>query len=471
MMLGYFLGGLFILAHLGSSYMMHQSILSRPLPFAYTRFYPRLTALAYWLPALFLLLVNVGLWTLWIHYRSARGTRRSSFRILFWSSLAGYIGGTPGWTLSMGLYLPGFNPFGIYAIPLYSIATTYAVLQHQLFDFRLAIRKSVVYSILVTLLTTGYFALIYAIERVFQTRLGYDSAWLSLAAFALMALVFQPLKIGIQRLVDWLFFRAPHEELIRRVERLEEETRQTEKLRSVATLAAGMAHEIKNPIASIKTFTECLPQRYGDAEFREKFTRIVGQEVERINGLVQRLLDFARPRPPDRKPVRLAQLIDETVELLQRPLMEKRIRLVRSDSQRDEILVDPAQIKQVLLNLLLNSIEAMDRPGCITLSTVALNGHLELIVTDTGPGIPSKELPRVFDPFYTTKASGTGLGLSVVHSIIREHGGRVSVDSAHGRGTTFRIQLPLSKIHDTGHKSQGKETGRAASGPPQEEPG
>lgn len=101
-------------------------------------------------------------------------------------------------------------------------------------------------------------------------------------------------------------------------------------------------------------------------------------------------------------------------------------------------------MKQVFLNVLLNGIEAIKNQGCISITTIAENSHVEIVVADTGPGIPRKDLPRVFDPFYTTKSDGTGLGLSVVHSIIQEHGGRITIESDTGRGTTVRIQLPLN---------------------------
>ncbi len=430
------------------------TVTQTPRGVAYTNYFGALTQTGYYLPGVFLVLVNIGLVKLWCAYRTFIGQKRTQLKFLFWGSLIGYLGGSPDWAFAFGFYIPVLNPFGIYGIPFYSIATTYAVLHHRLFDVNLVIRKSLVYSILVSSLTIGYFGLVYAVERLFQMTFGYHSVWLSLAAFALMALAFQPLKIGIQRMVDWLLFRAPHEELVRRMERFEQETRQTEKLKAVATLAAGMAHEIKNPLSSIKTFAEYLPEKYDDPSFREKFARIISQEVGKINDLVQRLLDFAKPSQPQKQPVRLSNLIDETVEFLQGTLLSKHIEVVRAYTRDDEVSVDPAQMKQAFLNVLLNSIEAMDHQGCITITTVLENEHLEVIVADTGPGIPKKELPHVFDPFYTTKLTGTGLGLSVVHSIVQEHGGRVAIDSDTGRGTTVRIQLPIPETRDKRHETR-----------------
>lgn len=436
--IAYSLSLIFLICHL-----MLGWIARPPRPIGYTSFHNSLTHFGMLIPLMFLVLVNLGLWKLASSYWRATGQHKTQLKYLFWGSLIGYLGGSPDWFLVFGFCIPGLNPFGIYGVPMYSIATTYAVLHHRLFDVHFVIRKSLVYSILVTLLTTGYFGLVYAVERLFQLTFGYQSVGVSLAAFALMALVFQPLKICIQRLVDRLLFHAPHEELARRMERFEEEAQQTEKLKAVATLAAGMAHEIKNPLSSIKTFAEYLPQKYDDPDFREKFSRIIGQEVGKINALVQRLLEFAKPKPPERQSTRLSQLIDETIEFLHGSFVNKHIEVVRAYTKHDAVWVDPGQMKQVFLNLLMNSVQAMERPGCITISTVAENGHLEVAVADTGPGIDKKDLSHVFDPFYTTKPDGTGLGLSMVHSIVREHDGRVLIDSDIGRGTTVRIQLPI----------------------------
>lgn len=435
---GYLVSGVCLLLHL----VFPDSIAGLPRSTGYTNFSNRLGVLGTVIPIAFFILVNLGLYTLIRSYRKAIGQRRTQLKYLFWGSLIGYLGGSPDWFLVFGFYVPLLNPFGIYAVPLYSIAMTYAVLHHKLFDVNLVIRKSLVYSILVTILTVSYFGFVYMMERFFQLTFGYQSVQISLAAFALMALAFQPLKIGIQRLVDRLFFRAPHEELMKRLERLEQEALQGENRKAVATLAAGMAHEIKNPLSSIKTFAAYLPKKYDDPEFREKFSRIVGQEVNKITTMVQELLDFAKPKPPEPQPTQLSKLIDETIEFLHGSLVDKHITVMRAYSTQDSVWVDPSQMKQVFLNLLMNSIQAMHRAGCITISTVAEDGHLAVLVADTGPGIPRQDLSKVFDPFYTTKPDGTGLGLSVVHSIIREHRGKVTIDSDVGRGTTVRIQLP-----------------------------
>ena len=438
---GYLAGAVFVAFHLFSNLF-----LTPALPIAYVKSFGRLTPLGLYLPAVFLVLVNVGLLRLCVAYHRANGQKRTQLKYLFWASVIGYVGGGADWAFPLGFYIPTLNPFGIYSVPCYSLATTYAVLHHKLFDVKVVIRKSLVYSLLVTSLTIGYFGLVYGIERLFQMTFGYKSVWLSLSAFALMALCFHPLKIGIQRLVDFLLFRAPHEELVRRMERLEQEVRQSEKLKAISTLAAGMAHEIKNPLTAIKTFAAYLPEKGSDAEFQKKFQRIVTQEVNKIDRIVREVLEFARPTPPKLESVQVSTLLDETLDFLSNDCVTHQIRVECSYGDGAEVIqADPQQLRQVFLNLFLNSLEAMNgNGGALSVSTARNSSSLSIAISDTGPGIPKEQLSRLFDPFFTTKAGGTGLGLSVVQGIVNDHRGSIKVESQERQGTTVRIELPLA---------------------------
>ncbi|MCF7848142.1 MAG: PAS domain-containing protein [Kiritimatiellales bacterium] len=243
------------------------------------------------------------------------------------------------------------------------------------------------------------------------------------------------------------------------IKTLEEQIRRTDQLASVGTLAAGMAHEIKNPLVTIKTFTQLLPRRFGDADFRETFSSLVEHEVTRIDRIVNQLLSFSKPAKPSLNPMHLHETIEHTLKLIHEQLRQKDIALHKKClAGTDLISGDADLLTQALINLHLNAIDAMGRGGTLTVNTsngsynFAKAHHsakvlplpcIKVQIIDTGSGIPPDKVSRIFDPFFTSKSEGTGMGLSVSHGIFQEHHGAVEVESAEGEGTIFRIYLPL----------------------------
>ncbi|MDY6862387.1 MAG: ATP-binding protein, partial [Thermodesulfobacteriota bacterium] len=227
--------------------------------------------------------------------------------------------------------------------------------------------------------------------------------------------------------------------------------RRADKLASLGTLTAGLAHEIRNPLVAVKTFIQLLKERYDDPEFREHFLNITTSEVERISTLINELLDFARPSRPQLNEEDINEIIEKMLLLLMNEAKEKSIRIEKKyASQLPKILIDKEQIKQVFLNTLLNSIQAIDRGGTIMVEISVLNGEREFVqvkIKDTGKGISTENLERVFDPFFTTRHEGSGLGLSISHQIIEDHKGYIEVDSKVGEGSTFYINLPVNPSH------------------------
>ncbi len=234
----------------------------------------------------------------------------------------------------------------------------------------------------------------------------------------------------------------------------------------MGTLASGLAHEIKNPLTAIKTFSEYLPQKLDDKEFLQKFSRIVGGEVNRIDSLVNELLEFAKPAPLQLKQTNINKLISDTLDFLNSRFLQQSITIEKNLSAEcnESTSIDPNKIKQVLLNIFLNAIEAMPAGGTLTVSTSSGSGieargsntshetrdarYVTLRVTDTGSGISRENLKHIFDPFFSTKDSGTGLGLPISHGIITEHGGTITAESEPGKGTTFTLNLPHLKQLD-----------------------
>lgn len=250
------------------------------------------------------------------------------------------------------------------------------------------------------------------------------------------------------------------------IKRLEFQIRRSDRLASLGTLSAGMAHEIKNPLVSLKTFAQLLPERYQDSDFRDTFSNLIGHEIDRIDSLVNQLLRFARPAKPILKPLHAHEILEKALTLVGHRLYQKDIKLSRSwDADADTIHGDADQLEQVFLNFFLNAMDAMKTHGQLSVKTdirsdeqwvnaqrfngeSSGNGHAErealrITIQDSGEGIRAEDLPHVFDPFFTTKDYGTGLGLSVVHGIIQEHGGQIEVESELQKGTSFHILLPL----------------------------
>jgi PAS domain S-box-containing protein len=242
------------------------------------------------------------------------------------------------------------------------------------------------------------------------------------------------------------------------IKQLEQQVRRTDRLASLGTLAAGMAHEIKNPLVSIKTFTQLLPERYEDNDFRQTFFSLVGGEVKRIDRIVNQLLRFSRPAKPNLMATRLHEVLDGALNLMSQQLRQNNIRLARSfEASIDSIHADGDQLSQAFINLFLNAIEAMGNGGTLTVRTSSAHSNgfpqvfwaekpepqIEVTIQDTGEGIPAESLPHIFDPFFTTKSQGTGLGLSVAHGIVHEHNGIIDVKSEASQGTTFTVVLPL----------------------------
>ena len=232
------------------------------------------------------------------------------------------------------------------------------------------------------------------------------------------------------------------------VQSLKREVETSRRLASLGRLAAGVAHEIRNPLSSIKGFATYFKERYRDNPDDQKTSEIMIQEVDRLNRVISQLLEFARPPVIQKKRVSLQSLIQHSLKMIERQASVKEIQVLSHlPSDFKEVDLDPDGINQVLLNLYLNAIEAMERGGTLTvsLSREESSPLVKIIVSDTGTGISKEDLEHVFDPYFTTKQTGTGLGLAIVHKIIEAHRGEVRAESEIGRGTTVSVLLPVTE--------------------------
>ncbi|MFC1839759.1 ATP-binding protein [Thermodesulfobacteriota bacterium] len=230
------------------------------------------------------------------------------------------------------------------------------------------------------------------------------------------------------------------------VQALKKEVERSTRLASIGRLAAGVAHEIRNPLSSIKGFATYFGERYKDIPEDKDTAKIMVNEVERLNRVISQLLEFARPLDIKKEAVDIKTIINHSAKMIERDASEKDIRVgVEIPEDIPPIAIDSDRINQVFLNLFLNSIEAMDSGGelSVTVNYETSTDMMNIIINDTGKGINPDNLGNVFDPYFTTKQSGTGLGLAIVHRIIESHNGEIKVESKPGKGTSVIIALPL----------------------------
>jgi signal transduction histidine kinase len=214
-----------------------------------------------------------------------------------------------------------------------------------------------------------------------------------------------------------------------------------DRLSALGTLAAGVAHEIRNPLVSVRTFIQLLPERVDDEEFRTSFRELALKEIERICELITDLLAFSRPTPADREPADLNEITSQIVRLLEPEARKRDVAITMALADRvPVVVVHEAQVKQVLMNVVLNAIQACAGHGAIDVRTGRADaGGCVVEVADTGVGMTPEQSEHIFDPFFTTKENGSGLGLYIAHRIVAEHGGAIVVAPRPEGGTTFRI--------------------------------
>jgi two-component system NtrC family sensor kinase len=267
------------------------------------------------------------------------------------------------------------------------------------------------------------------------------------------------LKNSRKELEEWaLTLERKIEQRTKELRIAEAETARSEKLASVGLLAAGIAHELNNPLTGVLTFSHLLRKEMPDGSQNAEDLDLVIRETKRCAAIIRRLLDFAREKTPEKKFADLNKIIENTERIIEKPASLHDVKIVLDlDGELPPVWIDADLIEQVILNLMVNAQHAVEQNGDITVRTRHMmksvsggSGHgplamAEITVIDTGCGIPQENLKRIFDPFFTSKevGKGTGLGLSVTHGIVTAHGGTIEVDSQVGKGSTFRVYLPL----------------------------
>jgi two-component system, NtrC family, sensor histidine kinase PilS len=223
---------------------------------------------------------------------------------------------------------------------------------------------------------------------------------------------------------------------------MESRMRQADRLATVGRMAANIAHEIRNPLASLTGAIEVLTSPLTADDARERLSQIVARESERLNHIIKNFLEYARPAPLSIATFDVAAAVEEVLLLLEHRASPGSLKVMREFAPSIPWAVDAQQFRQILWNLCLNAVEAMPEGGELRVAVAVRGQMLEVAVSDTGDGIAAADVSHVFEPFFSTKPEGTGLGLALVHRIVQDHGGEIDVRSSPGLGTTFTLTLP-----------------------------
>ena len=230
------------------------------------------------------------------------------------------------------------------------------------------------------------------------------------------------------------------------IKNLKGEVLRSQRLAAIGQLAAGVAHEIRNPLSSIKGFATYFQERYQEVAEDQQVAATMIQEVERLNRVIGQLLEFARPLEIKLDNVSLAELLNHSVRMIEDDARQKGVTIqLKIDQVPERVLLDGDRLKQVLLNLYLNAIEAMASGSNLEISLTVADRILEIKIADQGRGIAADKIGSIFDPYYTTKPTGTGLGLAIVHKIVEALGGEITVQSRLGVGTEFTLRIPVAE--------------------------
>ena len=258
-----------------------------------------------------------------------------------------------------------------------------------------------------------------------------------------------PLKISAARLLNKesqqlgtvLTFRD-----MREIRNMENQLERSRRLAALGEMATGIAHEIRNPLGTLRGFTQYFVNKHQENKDDREYGELIIGEVDRLNRIISSLLQFARPREPHFESVSAVPLLSKAVKLIEEDCKHQEVDLKFVPPEQDIVFfADPDLMLQVLLNVLKNSLSALEKGGSITLTATQENDNISINIEDTGKGMTEDEQQRMFDPFFTTRKAGTGLGLAVTHQIVEQHNGFIDVESSLNEGTIMKIILPTTQ--------------------------
>lgn len=387
-----------------------------------------------------------GHWCLAKSLKNHNQPKKNQIKYIILALSLGYLTGA---TTFLPVYGVSIEPFPAHFVWFYAAIITYAMVKHELLDIQIIIRKAALFTLFTIFLSFLSLALILIMHSLIANEKSPLSAFIAnFIGVFFIAVMFKPFELFFQKKLEKRFFKGTVSEIAEQNEKLAFELERTERLKSVGILAAGMAHEIKNPLTAIRTFSEYLPKKFDDPVFREKFTRIINEETSRIERIIKDLLVFSKPSQPKKQICNFENILRNTTRLLSEDLLKKNIKVEYEINTKDlDVYVDPMQIKQAILNIILNAIDSMKEAGGVLKFTISCTqAMLQVDISDTGPGIPPNMLKHLFDPFYTTKDEGTGLGLAITLTLLEANGAKIAAQNNPSGGASFTLALPTTPL-------------------------
>ncbi len=364
-------------------------------------------------------------------------------KFIFFASLIGVAGGATNFFL---WYRIPILPYGNVMVVVYICVIWYLIFKHQFFNISIVIKKSVVYSLLITSISFIYLLSVFLFETIANIYFQYNSTIGRIFIAFSLGLILVPVKNKIELVIDKIFYKSNIVDLSQKNELLIKEIVLNEKYRFFSHMVAAIVHEIRNPLTAIQVFCEHVPKKKNDLSFISKFEEVTSSEFTRINTLLEDVISFVKPSKLIKNKVSVSLIIENTIRLV-KPKADN-IEFITSYCDDDLVYVDKDQIKQVFLNLLINAIEAMPNGGKVWINSNVESDNIVINIRDNGPGIPSDIKEKIFELFVTYgKEKGTGLGLAVTKQIIDNHDGKISLDTKCLKGACFKIYLPKNLIN------------------------
>ncbi|MCA9406919.1 MAG: hypothetical protein KC684_10300, partial [Candidatus Omnitrophica bacterium] len=352
-------------------------------------------------------------------------------------------------------------PYGNFLVPIFYVLLSYALVYHQYLDITLALKKGIVYVILIVIISTIYVLSVFMLQPYFETVFGRGSNMSGMMAALLLGIIFAPMRLRLEQLFDSTIFRSYNDKIAREKQLMEYELVRSEKFKTVSNITKGIIKEIQTPLAAIKTCSQVNRQNIENEEVLRNSAQKIDQQVDHINTLLHQLLKFSNPSSPKTEQANIYDVLEDVFGILKHKMTENNIQLETHFNTKDSILlkIDPTQVRQTICNIIINAIEAMPDGGSLSITTsitkssdtpgTVVGDFFEIDITDTGRGIPPEGLKNVFDPFYSPTAKRAGLGLSIAHRIIKEHKGHIKVKSELNKGSSFIIMLPVTVMTRT----------------------